>query len=188
MWRRCRSKWLEGWVQPEGIEAPILAQGIPWVLHKLQWLSNSGVSYSASARLSRLGTVLTASLLLNEDLLDPTLIPFQLPNSTLMLLDSLFHECPFYLEPTTTTYSVPLIITPASCCWMNLILFNPLSALLNLLITLLPYVYIHPFPPTTILMLLSLSCALIIHLREHNHRHCLSCYPFPMGINEFKSW
>ena len=30
---------------------------------------------------------------------------------------------------------------------MNLILFNPLSALLNLLITLLPYVYIHPFPP-----------------------------------------
>ena len=148
MWRRCRSKWLEGWVQPDGIEAPILAQDIPWVLHKLQWLSNSGVSYSASARLSRLCTVLTASLLLNEDLLDPTLIPFQLPNSTLMLLDSLFHECPFYLEPTTTTYSVPLIITPASCCWMNLILFNLLSALLNLLITLLPYVYIPPFPPS----------------------------------------
>ena len=22
---------------------------------------------------------------------------------------------------------------------------------------------------------------------EHNHRHCLSCYPFPMGINYFNS-
>ena len=44
-------------------------------------------------------------LLLNEDRLDPTLIPSQFLNPVLMPLDSLFCECSFCLEPITTTSS-----------------------------------------------------------------------------------
>ncbi len=151
--------------------------------------SNSGVSYSASDRRQDCVWHQLHHFAFRQRSLRPHSYSLSITKFHVNALDSLFHECPFYLEPTTTTYSVPLIIASASCCWINLILFNLYCP---------PYsIYSSPFclmctslPPQPLSPCLLCYCrgAVIIHLREQNHRHCLSCYPFPMGINRFNSW
>ena len=56
----------------------------------------------------------------------------------------------------------------ARCSWMYL-------SLVSLALSL-------PFPPTTSIPWFSCVSAVIACLGEHNHRHCLSCNPFPTGI------
>ena len=39
-----------------------------------------------------------------------------------------------------------------------------------------------PFPPTTLIPCFYYLPVVIVCWGDHNHRHCLSCNPFPMGI------
>ena len=94
-WRRCRSEQLDGRLGLNGIDS--LTVGLVHTRSPATTSSGSpsnSVTYSVSARLSRLCTVSTVSIFLisllsNEDRLDPTLIPSQFPNPVLMPSDSL---------------------------------------------------------------------------------------------------
>jgi len=179
-WRRCRSEQLDGRLGLDGIDS--LTVGL---VHTQSLAttssgspSNSVTSYSVSARLSRSCMVLTVSislitLLLNEDRFDPTLIPSQFPNPVLMPLDSLIL---WMLLLSGTNYH-HLFSNHHLCSLLN-------SASASCSWTYLSLVSLDLSPPFPRPLYPMISCvfAVIVCLGEHNHRHCLSCNPFPTGI------
>lgn len=160
---------------------------------------NNGVSYSVSATLSRSCMISTVSLplialILNKDLLDPTFIPSQFPNPSLIPSDSLILWMPI---SSGTNYHhffnhrSLFNLLSAGWCWINLSLIP-----IILLASLLNPLYSSLFSPMCFPSSQSHSSCLLHHcpgaviiFGEHYHAHCLSCYPLHMGhVQNLSIW